>query len=182
MPAPTPVPPVFPPPVYHPARAYPVLEGVRARWTAIRDEVLPALERAPLNAIPDHRVQPGMWEILPLLPEPEDRGVFPGWEQSRAFVPELWALLQAEPAFKGYTVSRLRAGGYIAEHTHENPFVTAILTLQVGPGCYMAADGERHDFQAGGMAIFDYRRRHLARNFAPVDWIALLMLLDPAAL
>jgi hypothetical protein len=175
--------PVIQPPVYHPVAAYPVLERVRARWEAIRDEVVPALARAPLHVVPDDRVQPGMWSVLPLLPEPEDRPALPDWQESHRFVPELWSLLQSVAGLQGFMVSCLRPGGYIAPHRHENPFVTAILTLQVGPGCHMVADGERHDFRAPGeMAIFDYRREHLARNFAPVDWIALLLLLPPAQL
>jgi aspartyl/asparaginyl beta-hydroxylase (cupin superfamily) len=168
-------------PVYHPVEAYPVLQGVRARWEAIRDEVLPAVALAPWQVVPDDRVQPGMWSVLPLLPEAEDRSGLPGWENSRRFVPALWELLQSVPGLEGFMVSNLRGGGYIAPHVHHNPFVTAILTLQVGPGCCMVADGERHDFRPGEIAIFDYRRVHLARNFAPVDWIALLMLLHPAA-
>jgi hypothetical protein len=162
--------------------AYPVLEGVLARWEAIRDEVVPALAGAPLVSIGDDRVEPDMWRILPLLPEPEDRSVFPDWEQSRHRVPRLWALLQSLPGVQGYTISCLRAGGYIAEHVHDNPFVTAILTLQAGPGCYMQADGERQDFRPGEITIFDYRRHHLARNFSPQDWISLLILLPPAPL
>jgi aspartyl/asparaginyl beta-hydroxylase (cupin superfamily) len=168
-------------PIYHPPSAYPVLDTVQARWEAIRDEVLGALQAGgPFGAIGDDRVQPDMWSVLPLLPEPEDRLVFPDWEQSRRFVPRTWELLQALPALQGYTVSRLRPGGYIAPHVHENRFVTAILTLQAGPACYMLADGERRDFRPGELTIFDYRRLHQARNFAPADFLALLMLLDPA--
>jgi aspartyl/asparaginyl beta-hydroxylase (cupin superfamily) len=167
-------------PVYEPLAAYPVVEAIRGRWHGIRDEVLSVLAAAPLRAIPDERVQPGSWSILPLLPEAEDLSIFPDWEESRRFVPELWALLQSLPAIQGYTVSCLRAGGYIAPHRHENPFVTAILTLQAGPACYMIADGERNDFHPGEIAIFDYRREHLARNFGSIDWISLLMLLPPA--
>ncbi|HEY0706003.1 MAG TPA: aspartyl/asparaginyl beta-hydroxylase domain-containing protein [Polyangia bacterium] len=168
--------------LYHPMSAYPSLDIVCRRWQEIRDEVIPALADASFTTIDDGRVAREMWSILPLLPEPEDVSIFGGWERSREVVPKLWAFLQSQPSLKGYTISFLRAGGYIAPHRHANAFVTALLTLQAGEGCYMVTDGEQHSFRPGEIVVFDYRRLHLARNFSDVDWIALLMLLEPAHL
>jgi beta-hydroxylase len=166
--------------VYEPIDAYPALRGIVSHWRTFRQEALRARGRSGWSFIKDNRVDPDDWSVFPLLPEPEDRPVVPGWETNREGTPETVRILEAEPAIKAYSLSHLRAGGYVRPHEHENPFVTAVVSLQAGPDCYLVVDGERRDFREDEVVIFDYRRLHEARNAGPIDWIALLLLLDPA--
>jgi hypothetical protein len=166
--------------VYHLPSAYPVLDRILAARETLMAEALDAFRNATWTVIRDNRVDPDDWAVLPLLPEPEDRPVVPDWEKNRLAAPRTDALLTAEPAVKAYSLMYLRPGGYIRPHKHDNPFVTAIITLQEAPGCYMMAAGERRDFSADQTVVFDYRRVHEARNPSTTCWIALLLLLEPA--
>ena len=168
------------PSVYEPLAAYPALPGILSQWTTLRREAVQARSLPGWSFIKDNRVDPDDWAVFPLLPEPEDRPVVPGWEANRAGAPETARIIEAQPAIKAYSLSWLRAGGHVRPHTHDNPFVTAVVSLQAGPGCYLIVDGERRDFREDEVVIFDYRRLHEAHNEGPVDWLALLLLLDPA--
>src|SRR5205085_8980993 len=125
---------------FHPVASYPVLAPIVAQWQTLRDEAVGALKNATWTILRDNRVDPDIWGVLPILPEPEDRPVVPGWEKNRLRAPRTTAILEREPAVKAYSLSYLRPGGHIRPHQHDNPFVTAIITLHGGPDCYMTAD------------------------------------------
>ena len=165
---------------YKPSNDFPALARIMAGKPTIRQEALQAFAAGSWTIMRDSRVEPDMWGVLPVLPEPEDQLVVPGWEKNRLLVPRIAELVEAEPAVKAYSLSYLRPGGEIRPHRHDNPFVTAIITLHGGPDCYMKADGERRDFREEEIIVFDYRRVHEARNDGPVSWLALLLLLDVA--
>jgi hypothetical protein len=172
---------ILQPSVYEPPAAYPALRSVFAQRELLRQEALQTLGRPGWSFIKDNRVDPDDWAVLPLLPEPEDRPVVPGWEANRAYARETARIIEAEPSIQAYSLSWLRAGGLIRPHTHDNRFVTAIISLQVGPNCSLTVDGQRRHFREDEIVVFDYRRLHEARNDGPADWLALLLLLEPVA-
>jgi aspartyl/asparaginyl beta-hydroxylase (cupin superfamily) len=165
---------------YKPSSDFPGLVRILAERQTLRQEALHAFATGSWTIMRDSRVDPDMWGVLPLLPEPEDRAVVPGWAKNRLVAPRTVEILEREPAVKAYSFSYLRPGGHIRPHRHDNPFVTAIITLHGGPDCYMKADGERRDFREDEIIVFDYRRVHEARNDGPVSWLALLLLFDIA--
>jgi aspartyl/asparaginyl beta-hydroxylase (cupin superfamily) len=167
------------PPAFQDPRLYPCLVRVAEQWRRIADEARAALDHAYAIAIADGRSDEGAWRILPLLPEPEDRAAVPGWEGNRKFAPQTFALMDAEPAILGHSFSYLRGGADVAPHQHQNNFMTAVLSLQTGPGCCLLVDDQRMPLVDGQVTVFDYRRIHGALNPSAREWIALLMLLAP---
>jgi len=164
--------------VFKSLAAYPELIAIQSAWQTIRDEAIATLPHA--IAIRDARVRPQMWQVLPLMPEPEDRAIIGESiiQHSRQLAPNTIQQVERIPNLRAYAFSTLKPGGHIRLHRHENPRVTATLCLQTGGQSYIQVDRQRQDFQEGEFVIFDYRLLHEVFNQGQKDRIVLLILLD----
>lgn len=168
-----------PAPAFQPMSAYPELSPIQAAWQEIRGEALASLDR--MTFIEDERTEPRSWKVLPLLPEDEDRGVFPegALEESRALAKRTVAIVErSAPTIAAYAFSALRPGGFIRAHTHNNAYVTASLCLDGGSGASIVVDGQRRDYVDGEMIIFDYRLVHEVVHKGDRARVVLLLLLE----
>jgi len=152
--------------------------ALRDAWTGIRDEALAARQR--MRRIADGRVRPGMWHVLPLLAEPEDRAV---WTpefcmRCREAVPRTAALVDAIPGIHACTFSSLAPRGHIRPHRHRNPFLTVSLCLQSGGDSSITVAGQRAPYRDGEFLVFDYRQEHEVINEGDAERIVLLLLVD----
>jgi beta-hydroxylase len=163
-------------PYYDPA-TFPELASVRAAWRELRDEALAA--RAQMSNVDDRRTRPGEWAVLPLLPEPEDRALYPAAECAayRAAAPRTVDLVGSIPGVRGYVFSVLAPGALIEAHQHSQPHVTAALCLQGGGASSIEVGGERRAFVDGEWTVFDYTLVHAVTNDGELDRIVLLVLL-----
>lgn len=161
---------------YSPA-AFPEVVALQARWREIRDEVIPAMAAIGREL---RRPEDESW-ILPLLPEPEDRGTFADavCARARALVPVTERLAGSIPYLIAYAISKMVPGKHVTSHTHWNPFLTAIVCLQDGGGSYLLVDGARHDYRDGNLVIFDYTLPHEAKNEGTAARYVLLLGIDP---
>lgn len=164
--------------VFESLDTYPELLPVQQNWQTIREEAIASLSHT--IEICDSRVRPNMWEVLPLMPEVEDREVIPKSvvQKSRQLAPKTVQLVECLPNIHAYAFSILKPGGHIRLHQHENPFVTATLCLQTDGHSYIKVAQECQDFREGEFIIFDYRLLHEVLNDAKGDRIVLLILLD----
>lgn len=162
-------------PFYAPT-AFPAIVELQARWQEIRDEAIPTMTAMgrELRRPPDES-----W-ILPLLPEPEDRGAFADavCARARAAMPVTAALAGSIPYLVAYAISKMVAGKHVTSHSHWNPFLTAIVCLQDGGGSHLLVDGARHEYRDGNLVIFDYTLPHEARNEGTHDRYVLLLGID----
>ncbi|HKK29813.1 MAG TPA: aspartyl/asparaginyl beta-hydroxylase domain-containing protein [Alphaproteobacteria bacterium] len=156
-------------------RDYPDLLTLQDGWQRLRDEVLPVLFAA--REMRDERAEDGGWFVLPLMVEPEDRGVFTdaAIRLSRGYVPELCARMDRLSDVQAYALSVVEPGAEIKTHTHGNPFASASICLAGGTGAYLEVEGERHHFSDGSMAVFDYRRPHTVVNQGPEARVCLIV-------
>lgn len=163
-------------PAYFEAAGFPAVKALTAYTEAIREEAILVMTDAgrSLNKRDDES-----W-ILPVVPEPEDRGVLSDavCARARSLAPTTAALVSAIPYVTAYAISKLVPGKHIAPHSHWNPFLSAILCLQGGSGCYLIVDGLRHQYEDGGLVIFDYTLVHEARNEGREARFALLVAID----
>lgn len=171
---------------------YPELAAPKQHWQQIRQEALQVMgalghHLANASASPPSPESAGASDagssyILPLVPEPEDRGVLPDeiCAQARALAPKTTALVGAIPYVRAYAYSRLTPVKHIPEHEHWNPFLVAILCLQGGDHSYIVVNGERCTFHDGEYVVFDYTLPHYSKNEGSDDRIVLLMIIDPA--
>lgn len=158
---------------------YPQLTQLQSHWQALRDEVMQILFAA--HEMFDERADYG-WFILPLLVEPEDRGVFPDHTIARArgYVPNLCAQVDRLNRLHAYALSILNPGAEIKTHTHSNLFASASICLSGGEGAIITVDDAIHTFTDGSMAIFDYRRSHTVTNAGTAPRVALIVAVDLA--
>ena len=158
---------------------YPQLTQLQSHWQALRDEVMQILFAA--HEMFDERADHG-WFTLPLLVEPEDRGVFPDRTIARArgYVPNLCAQVDRLDRLHAYALSILNPGAEIKTHTHRNPFASASICLSGGKGASITVEDATHHFTDGSMAIFDYRRPHAVTNAGPAPRVALIVAVDLA--
>lgn len=163
---------------FHPPELYPEINEIAAHFSVIRAEALAA--RAAMAVMEDNRVRPGVWHVLPLLPEEEDRSAIPEevWRANRRLAPRSTAILSSIPGLKAFAFSSLAPGGHIQSHKHESPCVTAALCLQDGGDSYLLVAGERRDYRDGEVIIFDYTLEHEVFNLGDGERIVLLVLFD----
>ncbi len=154
----------------------PEIVALQAHWREIRDEVVPAMAAVGREL---RRPEDESW-ILPLLPEPEDRGHFADavCARARTYVPLTARLCGAIPYLVAYAISKMVPGKHVTSHSHWNPFLTAIVCLQDGGGSYLVVDDQRHDYRDGNLVIFDYTLPHEAKNEGTADRYVLLLGID----
>ena len=157
---------------------YPELVTLQSHWKQFRDEVMPILFAA--REMKDERSNPGEWYVLPLMVEPEDHGVFFDTTISLAsgYVPKLCAVVDQVPFLRAYALSVVHPGGKIKAHVHHNPYASASICLSGGQGSFIDVSGEKHLFEDGSMAIFDYRRCHQVVNGGIEPRVALIVAVD----
>jgi aspartyl/asparaginyl beta-hydroxylase (cupin superfamily) len=161
---------------FYDPRAFPEIVALQSHWREIRDEVLPAMAAVARElGRPDDQ----SW-ILPLLPEPEDRGHFADaiCARARAYVPLTARLAGSIPYAVAYAISKMVPGKHVTSHSHWNPFLTAIVCLQDGGDSHLLVDGQRHDYRDGNLVIFDYTLPHEAKNEGHADRYVLLLGID----
>lgn len=164
---------------FQPLGLYPELESIAARYEVIRDEALAA--KSAMTDIHDSRARPGVWSVLPLLAEKEDREVVSQGvcRANRCLAPRTTEIIRAAlPSVEAYAFSALEANGHIRPHRHANAFVTAALCLQDGGNSYIVVDGKRRDYRDGEVVVFDYTLEHEVFNLGPNERIVLLVLVD----
>ena len=157
---------------------YPELKGVIDHFDEIEKEGNSI--RSQMTVLNDFRVETDVWNVFPLLPEEEDRVVIPEslWKHNQYLAPKTTELLSEIPSLLAYSFSSLRPKGHIGLHTHDNPYVTAILCLDDGGDSYIIVNGEKARFKTGETIIFDYRLEHEVFNKGTRDRMVLLMLLE----
>jgi aspartyl/asparaginyl beta-hydroxylase (cupin superfamily) len=159
---------------YDPA-IYPQLARVEEKWPAIRDEA-----RIVLDTL-GHLLSSDSSYILPLVPEVEDRSLFPDeiYARARQLAPLTTEIVGNLPGVIAFAFSRLARGKHIPEHEHWNPYLVAILCLQGGGQSHIIVGGQRRDFEDGKTILFDYTVPHQSKNEGEQDRIVLLMMIDP---
>jgi len=156
---------------------FPELVELQREWPTIRDEARQALDT--LGPVLGHPV--GHSWILPLVPEAEDQDLIPAevCARARELAPIATARCSAVPYVVAFAFSRLVPGKHIALHTHWNPYLSGILTLDDGgANSHILVDGQRHDFVDGDLMLFDYTLPHESKNEGERDRIVMLMIID----
>lgn len=163
--------------VFQTLELYPELKEVKNSFKEIKEEAFSLKTKMfPLN---DYRVSTNVWNIFPLLPEKEDRGLFSDevWKKNQLLAPKTSKILSSIASVEAYMFSSLEPKGHIGLHKHENPFVTAALCLQDGGDSCIIVNGIKAPFRTGEVLIFDYTQDHEVFNHGIQDRIVLLMLL-----
>lgn len=167
---------------FHDPKWYPALEGLIDHIPMLKAEAIEALNG--MMYLADSRIRQQRWRVLPLLPEPEDAPVFPPAivQDAQSKAPKTFQLLNGITGIDAFMLSALAPKATIGVHQHENPFVTAMLTLQCKGEAYILNNGERRDFVEGEIIVFDYTMMHEVVNNSDEERIVLLMLLENALL
>lgn len=158
-------------------QTYPQLGAVQAAWPTLRDEA--RITMSQLGHLLGEQASSSY--ILPIVPEAEDRTVYPEalYAQARQLAPVTTQVVSAVPYVNAFAFSRLAPGKHIAEHEHWNPHLVAILCLQSGGSSHIIVDGQRRDFHDGEIILFDYTLPHESKNEGTTERIVLLMIIDP---
>lgn len=117
------------------------------------------------------------WYLAPLKLEDEDAGVFAqddidNFKRQSPITTQLITDMGAIAASFG----SLNAHSVIEPHTHDNPFITHVLTLQAHDCCIVVED-ELIQLNAGELISFDYRPMHAVYNDGDIAWTWLMVLL-----
>jgi len=117
------------------------------------------------------------WYLAPLKLEDEDAGVFSdasinSFKQQCPITTQLITDMGAVAASFGL----LKAHSAIKPHTHENPFITHVLTLQAHD-CCITVEYDLFQLNEGELVSFDYRPVHAVYNDGDIDWAWLMVLL-----
>jgi aspartyl/asparaginyl beta-hydroxylase (cupin superfamily) len=159
---------------------------------SVYPELLPVIDRLPCIyreailsnknrvRVTDSRMHSNAWHVLPLKVEAEDATVMSDGlcQANQRLAPDTCNLLSAIPTIKAYAFSILQPTGHILPHSHENPFVTAMLCLKDGGNAFIRVNGESKYFKEGELIIFDYTKTHEVINNGLHDRMVLLMLLE----
>jgi len=159
---------------------YPELVALQEQWETLWQEV--SLVLFSLKEMNDERSEPGHWQVLPLLVEPEDEGVFyPSIVKvCRGYVPELCAMVEKIPNLRAFALSVIQPGGELKMHTHNNPFASASICLNGGSGAVIEVGSLTKCLKDGDMTIFDYRLPHRVINNGASARVALIIAVDLA--
>jgi aspartyl/asparaginyl beta-hydroxylase (cupin superfamily) len=163
--------------MFEPNDLYPDLLALQKHWKAIKAEAINS--KSVMIDLGDWRAEKGMWKVLPLLLEEEDKGVVPDKTVSffRSLVPVTVKLVGQIPEVKSFAFSLVEPGGYIKAHQHENPYVSASLCLHDGGRNNLIVEQESRILQQGDLAVFDYRKTHAVYNWGSQFRIALIVAL-----
>jgi beta-hydroxylase len=161
---------------------YPELEPVRRNWRTIRAEGVSLQPR--MFWIEDERTAGPQWAFAPLLVEDED------WtaeleemsKEFRSLAPRTVQYINAIPRILACGFSLLLAGGRIGLHSHQNPFLTAMLGLSAADPCWIRVADETRPIRAGELIIFDYSLPHEVVNESDENRLVLLILLPNKSL
>lgn len=162
---------------FYPIEEYPELEILRSNWKTIRDEAWSLREQ--MLWIEDERTRGKAWAFAPLRVEEEDRDVMLDkvGRELRSEARRTVELVSQVPGVLGYAFSLLLAGATIAEHAHSNPYVTAILGLEVEAPCWIRVASDTRAIKEQRFVIFDYTLPHEVRNESKTNRLVLLVLL-----
>lgn len=161
-------------------KKYPELVALQSRWKELWQEV--SLVLFSLKEMHDERSDPGHWQVLPLLVEPEDEGVFyPSIVNiCRGYVPELCAMVDKIPNLRAFALSVIQPGGELKTHTHDNPFASASICLSGGKGAMIEVGSATKCLVDGDISVFDYRIPHRVVNHGCSARVALIIAVDLA--
>lgn len=138
------------------------------------NEITDEFNRLELIKLDDWRSDD--WYLAPLKLEAEDAGVF-AEEDIKNFKQQCPTTVSLMNDFRAIACSfgSLDKHSTIAPHTHDNPYVTHILTLQA-QDCSIEIEGETYQLNAGEIISFDYRPMHAVYNKGDVPWNWLMLL------
>lgn len=157
---------------------YPELILIKEKFEEIKNEATSITSN--MIQINDHRINKDEWFVFSLLPEMEDRPKVPTemWMNNQLQAPVTTGLVCQLENVHAFAFSRLKPGGHIRAHQHQNPYVTAIFCIEDGGESYIQVEDEKRFFKNSEFIIFDYTKKHEVKNLGSKDRIVLLILLD----
>jgi aspartyl/asparaginyl beta-hydroxylase (cupin superfamily) len=173
--------------------------ALQARWRLIRQELLeldaPLLELHRIGDVEQYAETllrnngwTRSWQVESTVPNPDwltyglsYQGILPDGAERK--MPATSRLLLRLRGCQVCAFSLLRAGSFIAPHTHPElagRFLTLHLGLDLLPErSYLSCESETREEKPGGVVIFDGARQHFAVNMSKQDRVILYMEFSP---